>query len=295
MANRREQTMHLLIKLPKVFWQSTGEKLQMSKVKLLNVSIDNVSMSELLANLKQGVIFTPNVDHMVKLQSDQEFFEAYAAADYRTCDSKVLYYASRLVGCPFKAKVSGSDLFPAFYEYHKNNPDIRIFLLGAKEGVAAEAQQKINAKVGREIIVGVHSPSFGFEKHEDECQRIIELVNQSGANVLAVGVGAPKQEKFIHKYRHQFKHIKIFMAIGATIDFEAGNVNRAPKWLSEVGMEWLYRLVAEPRRLWKRYLVEGPTFFWFLFMQILHLYNNPFEVLEQDVSQEEDSKHKVMV
>lgn len=263
----------------------------MCKVKLLNVSVDNVSMTELLANLKQGVIFTPNVDHLVKLQSDREFFEAYAGADYKTCDSKILFYAARLVGSRFKEKVSGSDLFPAFCEYHKNNEEIKIFLLGAREGVAAQAQQKINAKAGRDIVVETHSPSFGFEKNEEECRQIIELVNRSGANVLAVGVGAPKQEKFIHKYKHQFKHIKIFMAIGATIDFEAGNVNRAPKWLSEMGMEWLYRLVAEPRRLWKRYLVEGPTFFWFLFMQMLNLYTDPFEASDQ----KKDSKYKVTV
>ncbi|WP_416667283.1 WecB/TagA/CpsF family glycosyltransferase [Egbenema bharatensis] len=260
----------------------------MRKVKLLNVSVDNLSMAELLANLKQGVIFTPNVDHLVKLQSDREFFEAYNSADYRTCDSKVLFYAARLVGCPFKEKISGSDLFPAFCDYHKDNEEIKIFLLGAKEGVAAKAQENINARVGRELVVGVHSPSFGFEKHEDECQQIIDLVNQSGANVLAIGVGAPKQEKFIHKYRHQFKHIKIFMAVGATIDFEAGNVNRAPKWISEMGMEWLYRLVSEPRRLWKRYLMEGPTFFWFLLMQMLKLYRDPFEVVEQT----SDSEYK---
>ncbi|NJO42988.1 MAG: WecB/TagA/CpsF family glycosyltransferase [Cyanobacteria bacterium CRU_2_1] len=248
----------------------------MSKVKVLNASIDNLSMSELLAKLNQGVVYTPNVDHLVKLQVDREFFDAYCAADYRTCDSKILFLASKLLGSPIREKVSGSDLFPAFYEYHRNSQNIKIFLLGAREGVAAEAQKKINSKVGREMVVGVHSPSFGFEKSEEEIDRIIDIVNQSGATVLAVGVGAPKQEKFIHKYKDRFKNIKIFMAIGATLDFEAGNVNRAPKWTSEMGLEWLYRLLSEPRRLWKRYLVEGPFFFWFVLLQMLNLYANPF-------------------
>lgn len=250
---------------------------QIEQVELLNISIDSVSMAELLANLKQGVVYTPNVDHLVKLQSDREFFDAYMAADYRTCDSKILYYALKLVGRPVAAKVSGSDLFPSFYNHHKDNEDIKIFLLGAREGVAAKAQRRINSIVGRDIVVGVYSPPFGFEKSEAECQQIIDLVNQSGATVLAVGVGAPKQEKFIHRYKNQFKQIKIFMAIGATIDFEAGNVNRAPKWVSEMGLEWLYRLVSEPRRLWKRYLVEGPVFFWFLLLQVLKLYTHPFQ------------------
>lgn len=258
----------------------------MQHVEMLNVSINNLSMQELLENLDQGVIFTPNVDHLVKLQSDREFFDAYMAADYRTCDSKILYYSLKLIGSPIAEKISGSDLFPAFYQYHKNNQDIKIFLLGAREGIAAEAQRRINAKVGRDIVVGVHSPSFGFEKNEAECQQIIDLINQSGATVLAIGVGAPKQEKFIYKYKSQFKHIKIFMAIGATIDFEACNVNRAPKWISEMGLEWLYRLVSEPRRLWKRYLLEGPTFFWFLLMQLLNLYTNPFDTTDSKTTPE---------
>lgn len=248
----------------------------MSSVKLLNASVDNFSMPELLERLNQGVVYTPNVDHLVKLQTDREFYEAYRYADYRTCDSKILYYAFKLVGSPIQEKISGSDFFPAFYEYHKDHEDIKIFLLGAREGVAAEAQKKINAKVGRSIVVDVHSPSFGFEKSEEECERIIEIINQSEATVLAVGVGAPKQEKFIYKYRNRFKKIKIFLAIGATLDFEAGNVNRAPKWVSEMGLEWLYRLLAEPRRLWKRYLVEGPPFFWLILKQMLNLYNDPF-------------------
>ncbi|MBD2125002.1 WecB/TagA/CpsF family glycosyltransferase [Microcoleus sp. ZQ-A2] len=248
----------------------------MSKVKLLNISIDNISQAEFFEKCKSGVVFTPNVDHLMKLQSDPEFVNTYKDATYKLCDSKILFFISRFLGTPIKEKISGSDLFPAFYQYHKNNEDIKIFLLGAREGVALKAQEKINAQVGRTMIVGAHSPSFGFEKNEEECAKIIELINQSGATVLAVGVGAPKQENFISKYKDQFTNIKIFLAIGATIDFEAGNIKRAPKWISEIGMEWLYRLLAEPKRLWKRYLVHGPSFFWLILKQKLNLYVDPF-------------------
>lgn len=248
----------------------------MSKVKLLNISIDNISQAEFFEKCKSGVVFTPNVDHLMKLQSDPEFVNTYKDATYKLCDSKILFFISRFLGTPIKEKISGSDLFPAFYQYHKNNEDIKIFLLGARVGVALKAQEKINAQVGRTMIVGAHSPSFGFEKNEEECAKIIELINQSGATVLAVGVGAPKQENFISKYKDQFTNIKIFLAIGATIDFEAGNIKRAPKWISEIGMEWLYRLLAEPKRLWKRYLVHGPSFFWLILKQKLNLYVDPF-------------------
>jgi N-acetylglucosaminyldiphosphoundecaprenol N-acetyl-beta-D-mannosaminyltransferase len=255
---------------------SDSGALGMNRVKVLNLSIDNLSTSELLQCLDRGVVFTPNVDHLVKLQDDPDFLDVYRAADYRVCDSKILMYASRFLGAPIQEKISGSDLFPAFYTYHRNNPNVRIFLLGAKPGIAAEAMRRINRAIGREIIVGAHSPSFGFENNEQECAQIIEMVNQSGATVLAVGVGAPKQEKFICRYKDLFTQVKIFLAIGATIDFEAGSVNRSPKWVSEVGLEWLYRLLAEPKRLWKRYLLDDPRFFWLVLLQKFNLYSDPF-------------------
>ena len=124
--------------------------------------------------------------------------------------------------------------------------------MGAAEGVAKRAQEKINAKVGREMIIESYSPSFGFEKDEVECQRIVTRINESGATVLAIGVGAPKQEKWIAKYRNQLKNVKVFLAIGATIDFEAGEKKRSPQWMSDLGIEWLYRLFSEPGRMWKR-------------------------------------------
>ena len=248
----------------------------MNRVKLLNVSIDNFSQAELLSKLNSGIVFTPNVDHLIKLQNDREFFNSYDLANYKLCDSKILFYVLKLLGTPIKEKISGSDLFPAFYHHHRNNKNIKIFLLGAREGVAIEAQKKINVKAGREIVVGAHSPSFGFEKDEEECSKIIDIINQSGATVLAVGVGAPKQEKFICKYKDKLPNIKIFLAIGATIDFEAGNIKRAPKWISESGLEWLYRLLSEPKRLWKRYLIHGPSFFLLVLKQKANLYVDPF-------------------
>lgn len=232
----------------------------MSKVTILNTQIDNLSMAELLERLQEGVVFTPNVDHLMKLQKDPDFVECYKYADYRVCDSKIVEYASKFLGTPVKEKISGSDLFPAFYNYHKNNESIKIFLLGAKEGVAQKAQAAINDKVGRQMIIDTYSPSFGFENNEQECRDIIEQVNRSGATVLAVGVGAPKQEKWIVRYKHLMPNVKIFLAIGATIDFEAGYKKRSPNWMSELGVEWLHRLMSEPTRLWKRYLLDDLPF-----------------------------------
>lgn len=233
----------------------------MRKVNILDISIDNISMADLLPRLKQGgIVFTPNVDHLMRLRHNPGFREIYECATYKTCDSQVLMYASRLLGDPLEEKLSGSDLFPAFYEHYRDDQDVKVFLMGAQEGVAAKAQALINEKVGREMVVGAHSPSFGFEKDEAECDRLIQMVEESGANVLALGVGCPKQETWIYNHHSKFKNVTLFMAIGATIDFEAGHVARAPKWVSEVGLEWLYRLISEPRRLWKRYILNDLPF-----------------------------------
>jgi len=244
-------------------------------VGILNVPIDNLSIRELLEQLDRGVVLTPNVDHLMKLQKDPDFYETYTQADYKVCDSQILMYASRFLGAPLKEKISGSDFFPIFCEYHRDNPAITIFLLGGAEGVAEQARQRINQKSGREIIIASHSPSFGFEKNEPECLAIVDLINQSQATVLAVGVGAPKQEKWIYKYKDRLTHAKIFLAVGATIDFEAGILDRAPQWMSRLGIEWLFRITRDPKRLWKRYLVEDLPFFWLLLKQKLGLYKAP--------------------
>jgi exopolysaccharide biosynthesis WecB/TagA/CpsF family protein len=246
-----------------------------NSVRILNTFVDNISTQELLEQLDLGFVVTPNVDHLMKLQRDADFYNIYSKADYRLCDSQVLLYASYFLKTPLKEKISGSDLFPAFCNYHKNNQDIIIFLLGGKTGVARQAQININRRIGRNIIVEALSPSFGFEKNDLECQQIVEMINRSRATVLAIGVGAPKQEKWIQKYKDQLPHVKIYMAIGATIDFEAGIVRRAPKWMSKLGIEWVFRLYSEPKRLWRRYLVEDLPFLWLLLKQKFGLYQPP--------------------
>lgn len=163
----------------------------------LNTHIQIITQTKLLEDLKKGVLITPNVDHLIKLQKDKEFYDVYQQAEWVICDSKILYLLSKLLKNPLPEAIPGSSFFTAFYEYHKNDPNCKIFLLGAAEGIAAKAMERINQKVGRNIVVGAHSPSYGFEKKTEECEELIRIVNESGANVLLVGVGAPKQEKWI--------------------------------------------------------------------------------------------------
>ncbi|NEP57360.1 MAG: WecB/TagA/CpsF family glycosyltransferase [Symploca sp. SIO2G7] len=253
----------------------------MKKIRILNLDIDNFFQGELLEKLEQGIVFTPNVDHLINLQNDKDFRKIYDQADYKICDSQIIFYIAKyLLKTPLKQRIAGSDFFPAFYEYHNNNEDIKIFLLGAAEGVADKAKDNINAKFDRKIVTDTYSPKFGFEKSPEECAKIIDIVNNSEATVLAVGLGAPKQEKFICKYKNKFTNIKIFLAIGATIDFEAKEIPRCPTWLSERGFEWLYRLACDPQRLWKRYF-KDLAFFGLVLKQKYNLYIEPFSDLYQ--------------
>jgi N-acetylglucosaminyldiphosphoundecaprenol N-acetyl-beta-D-mannosaminyltransferase len=240
------------------------------RIQLLNIGLDNISFFELLRSLKKGIVLTPNVDHLMQLQSDRDFLQIYNQAEYRICDSQVLLYASRFLGTPLKQKISGSDFFPAFCNFHRSHPEIKIFLLGGSH--PEQAADRINHRIGREIIVGTYSPPFGFEQDTQECLDIVKRIQQSGATVVAVGLGAPKQEKWIYHYKDRLPTIDIFLAIGATIDFEAGDIKRSPRWVSRAGLEWLYRLLSEPRRLWKRYLIRDLPFLWLILQQKLGRY-----------------------
>lgn len=249
----------------------------MDKIRMLNVGILNITRQQLLENLHEGVLITPNLDHLIKLQKDKDFYECYKEAEWVVCDSNILRLFSKMLKKPFVEAIPGSSFFTSYYLFHKDDANCKIFLLGAKEGVAAKAMERINRKVGRNIVIGAHSPSFGFEKKDKECNDIVDIINKSGANVVLVGVGAPKQEKWIMKNKGRMPNVKLWMALGATIDFEAGNIKRAPKIFQELAMEWFYRFLMEPRRMFRRYFIDDMQFFWYFGKQLLGIYKNPFE------------------
>lgn len=238
-----------------------AEYLNKNRMKFLNTEIDNLTMQESLEIIDELInrknpsyVVTPNVDHIVKLEEDTEFQEVYENADLILTDGMPLVWISKMKKTPIKEKVSGSDLFPNVCELSAKK-GYRLFLLGAAEGVADTAARNLEEKYDGLNVVGTYSPSYGFEKNEDEINHIIDIVRDAKPDILAVGLGAPKQEKFIYKYKERF-NVPISLAIGASIDFEAGNVNRAPKWMQNIGLEWFYRLCKEPKRMFKRYLVD---------------------------------------
>ena len=246
------------------------------RARLLNVWVDNLSMTELMAELKSGVVFTLNPDNAYHLQRNRAFYDAYRAADFITSDSKYVYWGLKWLGRGIKEKCSGSDVVPAFCDANASIPDVKIFFLGAAPGVAQRALERTNERVGSRVAVGALSPSMNFVNDEAEVAEAITEINEIGATVLIVGLGAPKQEIWIQKYKSAMPNVRVFMGVGATIDYEAGFARRAPAWMTRNGLEWVYRLTTEPRRYWRRYM-RDLEFFWLLALDGVGLYRDPMK------------------
>ena len=242
--------------------------------RILNAWVDSLTVEEIVEELDEGILFTLNPDHLYWLQRNADFAAAYRNAALVSSDSKYVFWALGFLGRRIKQKSSGSDIVPAYWRHHAGNPAVSIFLLGAKPGVARMAQERINRLAGRDIVVGAHGPSFNFVNDEAETAAAIDLINASGATCLIVGLGAPKQEIWINRYRSLMPGVKVYMGVGATIDYEAEAVRRAPAWMTRNGLEWVYRMTTEPRRYWRRY-TRTLEFFWLVLLDRVGLYRPP--------------------
>ena len=246
------------------------------RVRLLNADVDDITMDELVETFRHGVMLTLHVDSIMKLQKDPEFYRLLPRFDVVTCDSQILVTAARLLGTPLQERVSGSDYFPRFYTRYKDDPSVTVFICGGDPGVAEIARRNVNAKVGREMVVGTIAPSREYDRRPEEIERIITQINESRATVLVVGLGGGRQEKFIFGFRDRLPAIKLFLPLGGTIDYEAESLKRPPAWVTNAGLEWLYRVLREPRQRWRRYLLHQPPFLYLFARQLMGLYRNPF-------------------
>ena len=233
----------------------------MARIKFMNTCIDNLTMSETLNEIDKLIqkkicsyVVTPNVDHIVRLEKDEELQKVYKNASLILTDGKPLIWISKWYKTPIKEKISGSDLFPRVCQLAANK-NYTMYLLGAAEGVADTAARNLMKKYPGLNIVGTYSPPFGLEKNEQEMNKIKAQIQDVHPDILIVGLGCPKQEKFMY-YHCKELGVPISFGLGASIDFEAGNIKRAPKWMSNHGLEWLYRFSKEPKRLFKRYFVD---------------------------------------
>ena len=240
----------------------------MDRISFLNTYIDNLTMAEaveeaqhLIEKKENSYIVTPNLDHIVILEKDKEFAEIYANADLILADGKPLIWISKMLKNPIKEKISGSDFFPQLCSMCAKN-GYSIFILGAGKGIAEIAANNLCQKFHGLRIVGTYSPPIGFEKDRKELLKIAGMVKKASPDIFAVSLGSPKGEKFIYRHLKEYG-VSLGISIGATIDFEAGNVKRAPKWMADHGLEWLFRITQDPKRLIKRYWNDAVNKKWY--------------------------------
>ena len=234
-------------------------------VELFNMPINNLTLAETLAAMgahieagKQGFVVTPNVDHAVEYAKNELFRQAYFHASFVLADGVPILWAGKLFGKPIKEKISGSDLLYWLSEYAAEK-GYSVFLLGAAEGVGEEAGRILEEKYPGLKVAGTYSPPLGFEKDPEQNQKAIDLIKESGADICFTALGAPKQDLWNWRY-HEATGAKLALGIGASLDFVAGRVKRAPVWMQRVGLEWTWRIMQEPVRMGKRYLIRDAYF-----------------------------------
>ena len=242
------------------------------KYELFGAEIDAIRMDEAVMKLGKWIedpfskcryVVTPNVDHAVMLRENEEMQQSYRDADLILADGAPIVWASRLLRKPLPERVPGSELVPALFDSYNrstaNDNRLKVFLLGAAAGVAGRAAEQMNKLWPHVETVGVYSPPMGFQSDPDETNYALGRIALCRPDVVVVGLGAPKQELWVHQNRDLIQ-AKVALCVGATIDFLAGEQRRAPVWMRQYGMEWLHRMCSDPKRLIKRYAKDAWVF-----------------------------------
>jgi N-acetylglucosaminyldiphosphoundecaprenol N-acetyl-beta-D-mannosaminyltransferase len=232
---------------------------------LVGVEIDALTEADTLDRVatalsagEGGRIVTPNLDQLRVSHPRADLRRIYADAQLVVADGMPLIWAARLQGTPLPERVAGSDLVWSLAELAAATGS-PLFLLGGNPGAAEAAADNLRERHPDLRIAGTHCPPFGFEADPTEVPRIRSMIDSSGAKIVFVGLGYPKQEILITDLLADLPQVW-FLGCGVSLSFIAGDVARAPGWMQRSGLEWLYRLIQEPRRLLRRYLWDDPPF-----------------------------------
>jgi N-acetylglucosaminyldiphosphoundecaprenol N-acetyl-beta-D-mannosaminyltransferase len=229
------------------------------------VPIDSVTMAQAIDEVERmvtsgegGAVFTPNVDHIVIASENPRMRAAYSRATLSIVDGTPVVWASRLFDTPLPERVAGADFVPRVLERAAER-GWRVYFLGGAPGVSRLAQEKLRATLPTLRVVGIDEARIGVDDSPETREAVLAPIRAARPDLVFVALGAPKQEIWIDGCRDAMKPM-VFFGIGASLDFVAGTIPRAPAWMAKSGTEWLFRLSREPRRLWRRYLVQDPKF-----------------------------------
>lgn len=227
------------------------------RIEIFGISIDNLTVEETLEKIEgfirsgrvhQHVVV--NVDKIVKAQRDAKLREIIRSCDLINVDGQPVVWMSRWLGQPLKERVNGTDLMMALIE-RSAKKGYRLFFLGAREEVVSKLAQTLQSRHPQLRVAGWHD---GYWSAEEE-PAVVEQIRRSRADILFVAISSPKKEIFLGRWKEELG-VPFMMGVGGSFDVAAGHVKRAPRWMQKMGLEWLYRLIQEPARMWRRYLVD---------------------------------------
>ena len=241
-----------------------------NRINILNCPIDKLTMDETVKKIDESIVAKTHLHHvvvnaakMVHMQKDKELYESVISSDIINADGQAVVWASKFLGQPLSERVAGIDLMQNLVKlaYEKN---YKVFFFGAKEEVVSEVVSHYSKMYSPEIIAGYRN---GYFQKEEE-QSIAQEIANSGAEILFVAISSPTKEIFLNQYK-DIIDTPFIMGVGGSFDVVSGKVERAPTWMQNAGLEWFYRFLQEPRRMWKRYLYTNSMFLWLVLKEKL--------------------------
>lgn len=236
-----------------------------NRINIFNCPIDTYTMIETIKIIDESIQNQIHVHHvvvnaakLVLMQKDKELYESVVSSDIINPDGQAVVWASRFLGQPLEERVAGIDLMQNLVKL-ANQKNYKVFFFGAKEEVVKRVVDKYSEIYSPDIIAGYRNGYF----KKDEEKSIAQQIADSRADILFVAISSPTKEIFLNKYKHIID-IPFIMGVGGSFDVVAGKVSRAPLWMQNAGLEWFYRFLQEPRRMWKRYLVTNSLFMWYM-------------------------------
>jgi len=243
-------------------------------IRVLDMRVDMVQIPDVLRAMEEWIvnqeygkyIVIANADSAMRSRKNDDFRKAVACSDFSVPDGMPLVWLGKMQGHKLKRRVYGPDLMQEFCKLAVSKGYSNYFYGGAV-GVPQRLKDALVQKFPELKVVGIYSPPFR-DLTDSEDEQIVAMINRANPDVLWIGLGCPKQEIWMYQHRDRLK-VPVIVGVGAAFDFHSGTKKQAPRWMREHGLEWLFRLVAEPRRLWKRYIVDGAVFVYNISSELL--------------------------
>jgi len=237
-----------------------------NRINILNCPIDKLTMDETLNKIDQSIQNKMHLQHvvvnaakMVHMQKNKELYDSVVSSDIINADGQAVVWASKVLGQPLPERVAGIDLMQNLVKL-ADEKSYKVFFFGAKEEVVKGVVDKYSAMYSQDIIAGYRNGYFNKEDEESIAREIAE----SGADILFVAISSPTKEIFLNTYKDVI-NTPFIMGVGGSFDVVSGKVSRAPLWMQKYALEWFYRFLQEPRRMWKRYLYTNSMFLYYVF------------------------------